>query len=106
MNRQAILLGRASSLAEVDIDISTNDDNSCVHISRRQAIISFLDDCNFYIENIGKRTFRVNGVLIKPDQMARIPSFAILDFSGVLFMFIPNKRLIEEISQMQVNWFH
>ena len=100
MNKQAILLGRASSLAEVDIDISTDDDKSCVHISRRQAIISFLPDCKFYIENVGNRPFRVNGVPVLPEQMARIPNFAILDFSGVLFMFIPNKNLVDEIAQI------
>ena len=99
MRREAILLGRASSLAEVDIDISFDDDKSCVHISRRQAIISFLEDCNFYIENIGKRLFRVNGVQIHPGNMAQLPPFSILDFSDTIFMFIPNLRFVDNVKR-------
>ena len=99
MRREAILLGRASSLAEVDIDISFDDEKSCVHISRRQAIISFLEDCNFYIENIGTRLFRVNGVQVLPGNMAKIPPFAILDFSDTMFLFIPNLKFVENVKK-------
>ena len=95
MRREALLLGRATNFHEVDIDLTNERDKSSIHISRLQAIISFLQDCNFYIENIGNRPFRVNGVIINPGKMCKIPPYAILDFSNLLFMFIPNQRFID-----------
>ncbi|EAX89789.1 hypothetical protein TVAG_366930 [Trichomonas vaginalis G3] len=99
IRREAIVLGRNQAYDQVDIDLSTSGPSSCPHISRKQAILSFLEDCCFYIENIGNRAFRVNGVPIYPDQMCRIPAYAILDFSGVLFLFVPNTKLIDELSR-------
>ena len=99
IRREAVLLGRATSYAEVDIDLTVESDKNSIHIDRKQAILSFLPDCNFYIENIGNRPFRVNGVVIKSGKMCRVPPFAILDFSNVLFMFVPNERFIQSIRE-------
>ncbi|EAX96590.1 hypothetical protein TVAG_018040 [Trichomonas vaginalis G3] len=98
MRREAILIGRASTLSEVDVDLSSVDgQHACIHISRQQAILSFLPDCNFYIENIGNRSFRVNGVEISTGKICRIPPYAILDFCGILLMFIPNEKLLDQL---------
>lgn len=99
MRREAIIIGRASQLAEVDIDVSLEGEHGCIHVSRQQAILSFLPDLNFYAENIGNGPFRVNGVIISPGEMCKLPPFAILDFAGVLLMFLPNLRFVETISE-------
>ena len=99
MRREAILIGRATNYHEVDIDLTNERDKSIIHISRLLAIISFLQDRNFYIENIGNRPFRVNGVIINPGKICRIPQYAILDFSNVMFMFIPNHRFLNMLGK-------
>ena len=96
--RQAsVLLGRAGEKADVDIDISYNTDPHCTHISRKQAVLSFQPDFEFYLANIGNRGFRVNGEIIPPGVACKLPSGAILDFSGALFIFIPNEELIQKL---------
>jgi hypothetical protein len=97
IKREAVLIGRATSFADIDIDLAFEGEKSCLHVSRRQAILYFLYDCNFYIENVGNRPFRVNGFLINPGKTCRVSPFAILDFSGILLMFIPNEKFIDEI---------
>ena len=61
--------------------------------------IEKIRDCNFYIENIGTRLFRVNGVQVLPGNMAKIPPFAILDFSDTMFLFIPNLKFVENVKK-------
>ena len=99
MRREAILIGRGSIDFDVDVDLSTFGDKACVHISRHQAIISFLTDYNFYINNIGNRVFRVNGIPIYPGNLAKLPDNALIDFSGILMIFYPNKDLIKELKE-------
>ena len=99
MRREAILIGRGSIDFDVDVDLSNFGEKACVHISRHQAILSFLMDYNFYIQNIGNRIFRVNGAPIYPGQMGRLPENAILDFSGILMIFYPNKQLIADLKE-------
>ena len=99
MRREAILIGRGSIDFDVDVDLSNFGEKACVHISRHQAIISFLMDYNFYIQNIGNRIFRVNGLPIYPGQMGRLPDNALLDFSGILMIFYPNHRLISDLKE-------
>lgn len=97
MKREAITLGRESIDYDVDVDLSFENEKTCIHTSRVQAILSFLPDLNFYLENIGNRGFRVNGELIPPGDICKINEGDILDFSGVLLLFIPNTRLIDDI---------
>ena len=99
MKREAITFGRESIDYDVDVDLSFEIEKTCIHTSRVQAILSFLDDFNFYLENIGNRAFRVNGELIPPGDICMVNEGDIFDFSGVLLLFLPNKRLIEEIRQ-------
>ncbi|EAY16820.1 hypothetical protein TVAG_447790 [Trichomonas vaginalis G3] len=93
----AVVLGRGTEKEPVDIDLMYGMDRRCTHISRYQAIISLLPDFCFYIENIGQRAFRVNGVIIPPSAVARLPEGALLDFSGALYIFIPNNELIAKL---------
>ena len=89
MRREAILIGRGSIDFDVDVDLSNFGEKACVHISRHQAIISFLMDYNFYIQNIGNRVFRVNGLPLLPGQMGKLPDNALLDFSGIyIYAFV------------------
>ena len=99
MKREAITFGRESIDYDVDVDLSFENEKTCIHTSRVQAILSFLDDLNFYLENIGNRGFRVNGELIPPGDICKVNDGDIFDFSGVLLLFIINKRLVENIRQ-------
>lgn len=99
MRREVVMIGRPSPGHDVDIDLSFESDKTCTHISRFQAILSFLEDFQFYIENVGQRPFRINGALIYPGAMAIIPAGAILDFAGTLLLFIPNIVFIETIKR-------
>ena len=97
IRQAAVLLGRNTDKNEVDIDVSYNADPHCPHISRNQAILSFQPDFNFYIENIGIRPFRINGALLPPGFSCILPGGALLDFSGSLFLFLPNEDLINAL---------
>ena len=97
IRQAAVLLGRNTDKNEVDIDVSYNTDPHCPHISRNQAILSFQPDFNFYIENIGIRPFRINGELLPPGFSCILPGGALLDFSGALFLFLPNEDLIQTL---------
>ena len=99
MQNEAIMIGRGSPDQIVDVEMNFVSEKPCIHVSRNQAIISFLEDCNFYIENCGNRAFRVNGILIPVGAIAILPPNSILDFSDALLMFIPNLKLVEEVKE-------
>jgi len=103
IKREAVLIGRSAPNAEVDINLALECDKECVQVSRKQAIISFFADCNFYIENIGRKPFRVNGVLINPGKICLLPHYSVLDFSSIVLVFLPNLQLIKKISSMIIN---
>ncbi|EAX95061.1 hypothetical protein TVAG_428640 [Trichomonas vaginalis G3] len=97
MRREAIMIGRGTLDFDVDVNLSEFGERACVHVSRNQAVISFLLDFNFYITNIGNRTFRVNGVVIGPGKKCRLHDEYLLDFSGILLIFYSNRQLIDQI---------
>lgn len=99
MCSEAIMIGRGTADQIVDVEMNFVSEKPCIHISRNQAIISFLEDCNFYIENCGNKAFRVNGVLIPNGAMGILPPNAILDFSDALLVFIPNLSLVKKIKE-------
>ena len=103
MRSEAIMIGRGSADQIVDVELNFVSEKPCVHISRNQAIISFLEDCNFYIENCGNRAFRVNGIIIPVGGMAILPPNALLDFSDSLLIFIPNTKFVQEIKHAMEN---
>ncbi|OHS95344.1 hypothetical protein TRFO_38533 [Tritrichomonas foetus] len=93
----AIIIGRNSPQGEVDIDLSYYMKGGCHHVSRQQAILSFQKDYFFYLENIGKRSFRVNGTIVPKGKFCILQPGAIIDFSDILLMFIPNEPLVDKI---------
>lgn len=97
MKKEAVLIGRGTNDTEVDIDLSFGDLCSCTHNSRNQAILTFMEDCNFYLENIGSRTLRVNGKILKNGDKCLLKEGALLDFMDTCFIFFPNMPLVEEI---------
>lgn len=97
MRRESILFGRQSIDCDVDVDISFESEPTCPHSSRHQAILTFRPDLNFYLENIGVRAFRVNGELLPSGEVCQLQEADILDFSGALFLFLPNNNLISQI---------
>lgn len=99
MCNEAIMIGRGSADQIVDVEMNFISEKPCIHISRNQAIISFLEDCNFYIENCGNREFRVNGAIIPSGAMGMLPPNSILDFSDALLLFIPNLSLVAKVKE-------
>lgn len=95
----SVIIGRGSSANKVDIDLSFIIPPGRSHISRKQAVITLMTDYNFYIQNIGKRPIRVNGVYIPPEGMCVLSTFSLIDFSGLLLLFIPNTELIGRASK-------
>lgn len=99
MRKQMIIIGRGTQDTPVDVDISYLADHICPHVSRHQAVLQFMMDGNFYIENVGNSIFRVSGKIIKPGQYARVDANALLDFADNVLVFVPNGKLIKEITQ-------
>jgi hypothetical protein len=97
MRREALLIGRGTVDHPVDVDLTFESDRTCTHISRMQAILAFMEDGHFYLENVGHRVLRVNGRAIEAGQICQLTTGALLDFSGTLLIFIPNDKLVKEI---------
>ena len=97
MPRSRLTIGFSHGFFETDVDLRLISDTECPHISKKQAIISLLPDCHFYIENIGNAVFRVNGVIIPPKKACLLPDLALLDFCDQLFMFVPNTKIVDKI---------
>ena len=97
MMRSRMTIGYSHQFYETDFDLRLASPTECCHISKKQAIISFLPDGCFYIENIGSAIFRVNGVIIPPKKVAHIPDYALLDFCDQLYIFVPNTELTTKI---------
>lgn len=98
----SVVLGKSLHDNNVSIDIQIEND-SCPHISRKQAVISLANDFNFYIENIGMRHFRVNSLIIPSHSRAMLKNGSLLDFSDNLFLFIINESLIESLKEIFQN---
>jgi hypothetical protein len=73
------------------------NDKACRHISREQASLQLMYDGKFYLENIGNGILRVNGRIITPKQYCVVPPGAILDFSSVCMVFLPNHQLTNHL---------
>ena len=82
------------------IDLSFFDHFNCNHISRLSAVISLLSNFNFYIENVGISIFRVNGKIINSNCICKLNSYCLIDFSDILFLFIPNEKFLKKISKI------
>ncbi|KAK8883277.1 Microspherule protein 1 [Tritrichomonas musculus] len=102
MKQTSIIIGRNTDTNIVDVDLNYFIQPGCKHISKKQAILFFQnynDEYYFFIENIGKRCFRVNGALVPKGKICILQSGSIIDFSDILIMFVSNEDLIEKIKQ-------
>lgn len=97
MRKRMIILGRGTQDTPVDVDLGYLTNHICAHVSRQQALLQFMPDGNFYIENVGNSMFRVSGKILKPGQYARVDANAILDFADNILVFMPNTELVAEI---------
>lgn len=61
------------------------------------AVVTFESNGDFYIQNKGRREFRVNGSLIEPQRYTRLENRAILDFRDIIFVFIINEKKVSDI---------
>ena len=83
----------------VDIDLSFINGFDCSHVSRVQCVLSLLEDFEFYLENTGKFSIRVNGVRIPPGKACRLKNGCIIDIFGALLAFYPNTKLITQMKE-------
>jgi hypothetical protein len=97
MRERYILIGRGTMGNQISVNLGFIAPNACVHISREQASIQLMSDGHFYIENVGSAIFRANGKIIKPKQYAVLPTGALLDFCGIILLFVPNTSLVQQI---------
>lgn len=99
MLNQTIIIGRGTSDHLVDINLEYENDGQCSHISRYQAVVSFRDDLKFYLENCGSSLMRVNGVIIPPKGLCMLHDNDLLDFNGILLLFLINDKLVYSIQR-------
>jgi hypothetical protein len=55
--------------------------------------IAVLSDGECWINNVGTAMIRVNGVEIGPGKVGKLPNGAVVDFAGMMLLFIENPRL-------------
>jgi hypothetical protein len=97
MRERFIVIGRGTMKTQISVNLGFITPNVCPHISRKQASIQLMCDGSFYIANIGSAIFRTNGKIIEPGQHALLPTGALLDFCGIILLFIPNTSLVQQI---------
>lgn len=97
MKKIRISIGRATKSSTPDIDLGLIPGFDCSHVSNIQCVISFVDNFEFYLENVGMFSIRVNGVQIPPNAACRLKSWCVIDIFGILLMFLPNTAVVEKI---------
>jgi hypothetical protein len=97
VKQQFVIIGRATVDKPVDINLGFIVDPVCPHVSRQQASLQLMWDGHFYIENIGQGVFRVNGIVIKPNHFCAVLKGALLDFCGIILLFIPNQKAVDRV---------
>jgi hypothetical protein len=96
MYREDVMIGHGRIDCDVDISLKFETHRTWTQFSRMQAILVFVEDCNFYLENVANRIFRVNGIAVEAGQIRQLPASALLDFSWMLLIFIPNRTFVRE----------
>jgi len=97
MKRSRISIGRSTDDQKVDVDLRFTTNGECIHYSRVQAIVSFLEDSCFYLENVGHCLIRVNGIMVPPRGVCKLLNGYIIDISDILIVFLINQSLITSI---------
>ncbi|EAY00031.1 hypothetical protein TVAG_029350 [Trichomonas vaginalis G3] len=98
LTKSRTLIGRSSKDEHVDIDMAIFGVNASL-ISRYQAVISLLEDLNFYLENIGTATVKVNGITIPTGSVCQLIDGCIIDSNDNLMIFYSNRNLLETIEK-------
>lgn len=102
MCKEAVMIGKPSDDGEIDVDLTLESTYNSLDL-KHYAVVSFLPDFRFYLENVSQALIRVNGVVLRYGQICIIPNGAILDFSDSLLTFLHNVRFIDEIKEFCSN---
>jgi hypothetical protein len=97
MRDRILVIGRGTKDAWPTVNLGFLSDAVCPHVSREHACIQLMPDGQFYIENIGSTLFRVNGKIIRPRKYGGLPPASVLDFAGLVLVFIPNRGFVNRI---------
>ena len=98
IKKMRTVIGRSmKEVGLVDIDLSLINGFDCSHVSHVQCVLSLLEDFEFYLENTGKLSIRVNGVRLPPRKACRLKNGCIIDIFGTLLAFYPNTHIITKM---------
>lgn len=90
------IIGKSFDNHLVDVDLNLFGTNLS-NISRIQAVISLLEDMNFYFENVGSGITRVNGKVIPKGKVCILRDGYLIDINTNLFLFFINKNAVRAI---------
>jgi hypothetical protein len=71
MHREAVLIGCGTIDHDMDICLVFETHRICTNISRMQPILTFVKDCNCYLDKVGNRVFRVTGVVTEAREICQ-----------------------------------
>lgn len=95
-------LGRSyydSLEADINLLVFSQSRLKKIKISRLQALLELDKINNFLITNIGDFEFKVDGSTLMPQHRCKLQQGSILDFDGIVVLFIYNQELIFKISK-------
>jgi len=95
MRSREITVGRSTKDVVVDVDLGLEGPAS--KISRRQAVIKLKHTAEFHLANEGRRAVIVNGTPVLMGESILLQNNAVVQFSGLTFIFIVNLELIQAI---------
>lgn len=95
MRSREITVGRSTKDVVVDVDLGLEGPAS--KISRRQAVIKLKHTAEFHLANEGRRSVIVNGTPVLMGESILLQNNAVVQFSGLTFIFIVNLELIQAI---------
>lgn len=99
MRHQCVTIGAGGVGRRVMVDLRGFDERVPVStLTRFAAVVMFMEDGCFYIENTGRKTFAVNGTDIPPGSVAKVPDQSIFDFADVIFMFLIATETVQAIT--------
>jgi len=95
MRSREITVGRSTKDGVVDVDLGLEGPAS--KISRRQAVIKLKHTAEFHLANEGRRPVIVNGTPVLMGESILLQNNAVVQFSGLTFIFLVNLELIQAI---------
>ncbi|KAF2364320.1 Microspherule protein N-terminal domain [Trinorchestia longiramus] len=94
MRSDNITLGRKAAGVNVDVDLTL--EGPAWKISRRQGIISLLDNKEFILRNEGKRAMFVDGKPVVAGSSCRLLNNSVLEIAALRFIFLINAGLVNQ----------